>query len=214
MTMRFCPKCDSEVEASGGYCLLGHSLALTPPVSSITELRDEVDKAFQEATLEVAVGAGSAGPASASASAPVARSAAVAAPQAASGAVEAPVRPRRVGPPPPPPPRRPAAVVSAPVKVSAPVSMPVSAPVSAHVSAPASAPVSGPGEVPTPEQIVAAKANVWKELGDEIDLASDPISTFAPPPTMDWGPRESKLRRKPNRSLKRFKRSKDETDQT
>ena len=78
MSMRFCPKCDQEVEASSGHCLLGHRLALDPPVASIGDLRKEVDDAFAEA-LEVAAVA--TGPAPA-------------------------VRPRRVGPPPPPPPRR------------------------------------------------------------------------------------------------------------
>ena len=52
MSMRFCPKCDQDVEATGGYCLLGHRLKLDPPVASIGELRDEVDRAFED--LEVA----------------------------------------------------------------------------------------------------------------------------------------------------------------
>ena len=199
MSMRFCPKCNGDVEASRGYCLLGHRLALDPPVSSIAELRAEIDQAFEGSTLEVAgVESGGSAPAATSASqATVSVSpqttVSAAAPQPASGAVAAPARPRRVGPPPPPPPRRPAAVVS--------------------VTTDTSAPVSAPGQVPTPEQIVKAKGDVWKELEDDIDLVGDPISSFAPPPTMDWGPRESKLRRKPSRSLGRSKRSKDAADQ-
>lgn len=176
MSMRFCPKCDGEVEASGGYCLLGHRLALTPLVASIKELRDEVDRAFDDATLEVAaVSSGSTGPMAAVAAPAVA-------PQAV-GTVEAPVRPRRVGPPPPPPPRKPAALRNA-------------------VEAPAI------GRVPTQEELLARKADVWKTLEDEVDLASDPIGAFAPPPSMDWGPRDSRLHRKPTGVLKRFKRSK------
>lgn len=76
MTMRFCPKCDSEVEDTGGFCLLGHRLALDPPFASIEELRAEVDRSFDEARAEVAA--------------------------VVSGAVTGPAR--RVAPPPPPPP--------------------------------------------------------------------------------------------------------------
>ncbi|HVM36642.1 MAG TPA: hypothetical protein VM784_15060, partial [Actinomycetota bacterium] len=44
---RYCPECRAEVEASDGYCLLGHRLALAPP-TSIAALRSEVDRVFDE----------------------------------------------------------------------------------------------------------------------------------------------------------------------
>ena len=77
-TTRHCPRCDTDVEDHGGYCLLGHRLALHAPVASLGELRAEVDQAFEEARLEVASVVAEAGTAD---------------------------RPARVGPPPPPPPR-------------------------------------------------------------------------------------------------------------
>ncbi|MCA1838539.1 MAG: hypothetical protein LC674_07310 [Actinobacteria bacterium] len=49
MGMRFCSTCNSEVEESGGYCLLGHGLALVAPRDSLTALRAEVDQAFEDA---------------------------------------------------------------------------------------------------------------------------------------------------------------------
>jgi hypothetical protein len=53
-TIRHCPRCDTDVEDTGGYCLLGHRLTLHAPVASLGELRAEVDQAFEEARLEVA----------------------------------------------------------------------------------------------------------------------------------------------------------------
>ena len=41
MTTRFCPRCDAEVEDTGGYCLLGHPLRAVPLVPTIGELRGE-----------------------------------------------------------------------------------------------------------------------------------------------------------------------------
>lgn len=49
MATRFCTTCNSEVEESGGYCLLGHHLALAAPRDSLTALRAEVDQAFEDA---------------------------------------------------------------------------------------------------------------------------------------------------------------------
>jgi hypothetical protein len=51
---RFCPSCHTEVEARDGFCLLGHPLRLAAPTSSISELRAEVDKAFEDARAEIA----------------------------------------------------------------------------------------------------------------------------------------------------------------
>jgi hypothetical protein len=54
MTSRFCRICDAEVQDAGGYCLLGHSLAVPSGISSLDELRAEVDRTFEEARLQVA----------------------------------------------------------------------------------------------------------------------------------------------------------------
>ena len=185
MSMRFCPSCDQEVEASGGYCLLGHKLALTPPSAPLEVLREEVDRAFDEAPPWVdAVVSDVAASSSASVTAPaVSVAASDAGTASARGSVAAPPRPRRVGPPPPPPPRRTASPATDRVET---------------------------GSVPTEHQLMARKADVWKVLEDDVDLVGDPIGSFAPPPNMDWGPRESKLRRKPTRTLARFKRNKAE----
>ena len=53
-TTRHCPRCETDVEDTGGYCLLGHRLTLHAPVASLGELRAEVDQAFEDARLEVA----------------------------------------------------------------------------------------------------------------------------------------------------------------
>ena len=53
MGMRFCTTCNSEVEESSGYCLLGHRLALVAPRDSLTALRAEVDQAFEDARTNV-----------------------------------------------------------------------------------------------------------------------------------------------------------------
>ena len=54
MSQRYCPRCGDEVEDTGGFCLLGHSLRLAPATLSMSELRDEVDQAFEEARATVA----------------------------------------------------------------------------------------------------------------------------------------------------------------
>lgn len=59
MTNRYCPKCASEVEDTGGYCLLGHRLSLVAPTASLRELRAEVDRAFEDARVAVASTLGS-----------------------------------------------------------------------------------------------------------------------------------------------------------
>ncbi len=53
MTLRFCPTCRSEVEDVGGFCLLGHRLALAAPTAPLAELRADVDRAFEEAQARV-----------------------------------------------------------------------------------------------------------------------------------------------------------------
>lgn len=54
MTNRFCPQCQTEVEDTGGFCLLGHSLRLAAPVDSLKNLRAEVDRAFEQVSVDVA----------------------------------------------------------------------------------------------------------------------------------------------------------------
>ena len=56
MTERYCPKCATDVEDVGGFCLLGHDLRLRPITESqsMDDLRAEVDRAFEEARSQVA----------------------------------------------------------------------------------------------------------------------------------------------------------------
>ena len=52
---RFCSHCQAEVEDVGGFCLLGHPLAkAAPDIGSLTALRAEVDRAFEDARVQVA----------------------------------------------------------------------------------------------------------------------------------------------------------------
>lgn len=62
MGNRFCPHCQSEVEDAGGFCLLGHPLRAVAPVASLSELRAEVDRAFEDARVQVAHALGQAPP--------------------------------------------------------------------------------------------------------------------------------------------------------
>ena len=62
MSDRFCPRCMAEVEDVGGYCLLGHPLSEAAPSGSLTDLRAEVDRAFEEARVQVAHVLGAAAP--------------------------------------------------------------------------------------------------------------------------------------------------------
>lgn len=54
MSDRFCRQCNTQVEDVGGFCLLGHSLREVAPTASLKELRAEVDRAFEEASVQVA----------------------------------------------------------------------------------------------------------------------------------------------------------------
>ncbi|HWC13552.1 MAG TPA: hypothetical protein VG929_03045 [Actinomycetota bacterium] len=53
-TTRHCPRCRTHVEDVGGFCLLGHRLNEAARTGSLTELRAEVDRAFEDAKLQVA----------------------------------------------------------------------------------------------------------------------------------------------------------------
>ena len=213
MTIRYCPRCKTDVEDTGGYCLLGHRLALEPPVASITDLRAEVDRAFEEARLEVAsvMTADDAPTAPMTTVAPATTAAAPAPPTASPPPPVA--RPSRRVPPPPPPPRHPK-----PTRNVAPVQPSDGEPGSGHptaASAPQTAPVSQPAgpaqppsaptnDLPTAQEIHERNASVWKDLDAEVDIVGDPIGAFAPPPHMDWGPNKGKvIKRKPSRRARR-----------
>lgn len=110
MTTRFCTRCETDVQDAGGYCLLGHPLALKPLDASLSDLRAEIDQAFEDARLEVAAvvsGTEITQPMRVVSKTP---------PPPPPRANVAPPRPRRVGPPPPPPPRAPRRVVAQPVQ--------------------------------------------------------------------------------------------------
>lgn len=133
MTERYCPKCATDVEDVGGFCLLGHDLRLRPITESMDDIRAEVDRAFEEAKIQVAAVTG-----------------------------EIPLVKAEDGPPPPPP---------------------------------------LPDDLE--EQTKARMVEAWQHFEDEPGLppASDPITAFAPDTRMDWGPGETKLKKR------RFRRS-------
>lgn len=55
MSERYCPKCRTEVEDVGGFCLLGHDLRLRAVTeSTMDDLRAQVDRAFEQARVQVA----------------------------------------------------------------------------------------------------------------------------------------------------------------
>ena len=62
MSERFCHHCNASVEDVGGFCLLGHRLSEAPSTGTLSELRAEVDQAFEEARVKVAVSLGEAVP--------------------------------------------------------------------------------------------------------------------------------------------------------
>lgn len=53
MTTRFCVRCEAEVQYADGYCLLGHPLRIEPSTGSLSSLRDEVDRAMEQARVEL-----------------------------------------------------------------------------------------------------------------------------------------------------------------
>ncbi|MFN2390094.1 MAG: hypothetical protein ABR575_10895 [Actinomycetota bacterium] len=58
MNVRYCPRCGTDVEDAGGFCLLGHPLRLHLETQSLSDLRAEVDRAFEEARVQVAAALG------------------------------------------------------------------------------------------------------------------------------------------------------------
>ena len=53
MANKFCNHCGTDVEDVGGFCLLGHPLRHQAPVTPMNELRNEVDRAFEDARTQV-----------------------------------------------------------------------------------------------------------------------------------------------------------------
>jgi len=53
MSERYCPRCGTDVEDVGGFCLLGHSLKLASVTDSMSGLRAEVDRVFDEVREQV-----------------------------------------------------------------------------------------------------------------------------------------------------------------
>lgn len=53
MSLRQCPGCRAEVEDVGGFCLLGHPLRHAAPVDSLMNLRAEVERAFEQVSVDV-----------------------------------------------------------------------------------------------------------------------------------------------------------------
>jgi hypothetical protein len=224
MTTRFCPGCEAEVEDTGGFCLLGHRLALEAPVASLKALREEVDKSFEGSdlakTLEFDERDRSAEPAMAGA---------LAAPQAPTHTAPA-VPARRVAPPPPPPPpvaptaptRSPRSPTTAPVAPAAPSPSHVRpaapaapSPFPVHPAAPAAPSPSSvrpaaeaaapapttppPAEVrrmaPPPPPPPVLPPNPASPAMSGDRFSDDPIASFAPAPRMDWGPERGRLKR-------------------
>ena len=54
MTLRFCSRCRADVEDAGGYCLLGHPFPRETS-DALSDLRAEVDKAFEKIKIEIPV---------------------------------------------------------------------------------------------------------------------------------------------------------------
>jgi hypothetical protein len=135
MADRYCPSCGTDVEDAGGFCLLGHPLRLQPMTNAetLTDLRAEVDKAFEDVKVQV---------------------------EEALGEIDVNV------PPPPPAPR--SRVVQA----------------------------TNARELDQPGTPVRTYDDLWRAFEEEATRGEDPITAFAPPPRMDWGPERSKLRRR------------------
>jgi hypothetical protein len=134
MAERYCPSCGTDVEDAGGFCLLGHPLRLQAmtDAETLTDLRTEVSKAFEDARVQV---------------------------EEALGEIETTV------PPPPPPSVR-------------------------------QATSRNDAELDDPATPVSSYDELWRAFEEEAARGEDPITAFAPPPRMDWGPERSRRRRR------------------
>ena len=170
MAQRFCSRCNAEVEDAGGYCLLGHDLRLEAPFDSLKALRAEVNRTFDDARRELADVMAPAGVLATDAGEPAQHAQAEA--PASHPQTSTPVR-----------------LDEALVVEGHPIDDREWSDARAQDLAPASAsPPPPPGAHPT----------VWEGLDETQSLSpGDPITTFAPSPRMDWGPRRSRFGRRP-----------------
>ena len=173
MATRYCPRCAGEVEDTGGYCLLGHKLMLEAPSSSLSELRAEVDKAFDDAEREVA-------DALSQVSAEL--------PKVEKDPAEAELHDVAQGP----------TREVEPTEVQAELHDVAGGPtpLAPSVYEPEETEIAQDADEPMP--VAKGRAlPAWEELESDFDmeLEDDPITNFAPPPRMDWGPRRSRLLR-------------------
>ncbi|MFN2524697.1 MAG: hypothetical protein ABR505_00295, partial [Actinomycetota bacterium] len=148
--------------------LLGHSLKLAPETAAFSELRQEVDRSFDEARAKLAA--------------------------LVNGDEEEP-------PPPPPQTHR-----TAPLRHNTPARPTATPPlVRAHTPVPTQPVAPQPARVPTPVPTNGSDdgpgdsvSRLWRALQDNGagPQSDDPISAFAPPPRMDWGPSRLKFSRR------------------
>jgi hypothetical protein len=172
MANRFCTRCNAEVEDTGGYCLLGHNLRLEAATDTLSALRAEVNRTFDEARDQLAAVAAS--------------------PEAAPVSV---TRATHLSTPPPPPgapatPRE--GIVS---EQSAPPPSPEFAAV-VYTEEVVDAPVPSPAAATSHPSVWDALEDIPSLAAD------DPIASFAPPPRMDWGPRRSPRQWRPRAGAK------------
>lgn len=201
MNYAYCPTCRAEVQDTGGFCLLGHRIGA--PVASLSELRAEVDSAFDAARSRVAEVLRTPPPAPPRIPPPsnpvIPLSEATvpepgAPPPVATGAAgePSPGRARHLAPD-----RSEGAFFAAgggahssgeiPV-----VRVPAEEPPQASD---APAPTSDAADLPTARGV----EKVWGAIsGDRPadDPRHDPITAFAPVPSMDWGPERPIARRR------------------
>lgn len=173
MAQRFCSRCNAQVEDTGGYCLLGHDLRLEAPVDSLKALRAEVNRTFDEARRELA---------------DVMAPAATFAPELgdAGGAPRADLQ-----------------VPAAPRKNGS-VRLDEALVVEGHPgdddrewSDARAAEDPAPSPAPSPPPPPDAHPTGGEGLDEAPGLTpGDPITTFAPSPRMDWGPRRSRFGRR------------------
>jgi hypothetical protein len=174
MTHRFCTRCQAEVEDAGGFCLLGHSLRLEAATDSLSALRAEVNRTFDEAREQLHE---------------------VMAPAAAVAQVvvtPAPITRPEASPSPLPHP--PAFVPTPPlVTLEDPPEIEVETPAEPDMVTKAPEPLTADAGVVAHHD----HATVWDGLEDSPTLTpGDPIAAFAPSPRMDWGPKRTRRRHK------------------
>jgi hypothetical protein len=170
MAQRFCPRCNAEVEDTGGYCLLGHDLRLEAPVDSLTALRAEVNRTFEEARRELA---------------DVMAPAAVLAPEIGLGVDRAEDEGLSAA-------RHPAGKA-----IRLDEALVVEGHEDDREWSDPPAAEARDDATPAAASQPPAHHTVWEGLEEGPTLSpNDPIATFAPSPRMDWGPRRARFGRR------------------